>query len=83
MPGELAQLRDAVATRLRPPPALAAELADKATAAGLPGAQGWGGGGASWEAAWSAICQVRLRTIDPWISLLTRDRPPIGFQRGH
>lgn len=59
VPAALEQLRSAVAGSLQAPPALAAELATKASDAGLPGAAGWADtSGSEWAAVWTAICQV-------------------------
>jgi hypothetical protein len=64
VPSALQQLRSAVASSLQPPPALAAELATKASDAGLPGAAGWADtSGGEWAAVWTAICQVQASQI--------------------
>ena len=65
VPAALQQLWSAVASSLQPPSALAAELAAKASDAGLPGAAGWADtSGSEWAAVWTAICQVQRARSD-------------------
>ncbi|KAK9807043.1 hypothetical protein WJX72_011773 [[Myrmecia] bisecta] len=58
IPPALAELRQTVATQLKPPKGFAAEVAGAAGSAGIAAAGSWKEGTAEWKRAWGAICQV-------------------------
>ena len=60
IPAELSQLRQTVATQLRPPQGFLQELSAQAEAGGLIAPGDWAEGSEKWEHAWSAICQVSI-----------------------